>query len=84
MEIRTSAIFHYLSKDQNASLDFDLPGTLQRSGSRKVVLSKFWITDHQGREQTSVVSGQTVVFNFSLLKNTPNNIRNVSVGFSIR
>ena len=79
----TSAIFHYLSKDQNASLDFDLPGTLRRSGSRKVVLSKFWITDHQGREQTSVVSGQTVVFNFSLLKQTPNNIRNVSVGFSI-
>ena len=79
----TAAISHYLSKNQNASIGVDLPATLPRSGSGKVLLRKIWITDPQGREQTSVVSGQTVVFNFSLLKKTPASVHKVSIGFSI-
>jgi lipopolysaccharide transport system ATP-binding protein len=79
----TSAISHYLAKDQNSSVGVDLPATLPRSGSKKVLLRKIWITDLQGREQSSVLSGQTVVFNFSLLKRTSRSIHNVSIGFSI-
>jgi lipopolysaccharide transport system ATP-binding protein len=78
-----SAISHYLSKDQSGSLGVDLPATVPRSGTRKVLVRKIWITDPQGRERVSVASGQTVVFNFSLSKQTPNSIDDVSIGFSI-
>jgi lipopolysaccharide transport system ATP-binding protein len=78
-----SAIAHYLSKEQSSSLGTDLPATSPRSGSRKVLVRKIWISDLEGREQAAVASGQTVVFNFSLSKQTPKSIDNVSIGFSI-
>ena len=78
-----SAIARYCSKDQNASLGVALPVTLPRSGSKKVLLQKIWISDVSGREQASFVSGEDVVFNFCLLKQDAANVRNVSVGFSL-
>jgi lipopolysaccharide transport system ATP-binding protein len=78
-----SSISHYLSKEQNTVLGVDLPATTPRSGNGKVRFQKIWITDLQGREQVSVVSGQTVVFNFALLKKSSSSIHKVSVGFSL-
>jgi lipopolysaccharide transport system ATP-binding protein len=78
-----SAISHYLSQNQGTSLGVELPATSSRSGNGKILVHKIWITDPQGREQAHVSSGQTVVFNFSLLKQTTKTVNNVSIGFGI-
>ena len=75
-----SAISHYLSR---VSPRANVLAALPRSGNRKLILQKIWITDLDGVEQASVVSGQTIMINFSLLKRTSGNVKNVSVGFSI-
>jgi len=78
-----SAISHYLSKDHKAAHGANLPATVARSGSGKTRLQKIWISDAEGRDLISVVSGQTVVFNFDLSLSCRTSVQNVSLGFSI-
>jgi hypothetical protein len=77
-----SAISHYLNKGP-AKSSGGLPAEVRRSGNGKVILERIWVTDATGREQGVVISGQTVVFHFSVRKNAINEVRNVSVGIGL-
>lgn len=77
------AISNYLVSHPETPPGGALAADVPRSGSGKVVLERIWITDVDGREQYTVIAGQTVVFNFLLLNKTHAELRDVKVGFSI-
>jgi lipopolysaccharide transport system ATP-binding protein len=77
------AISHYLVPGLERTAQGNLPAHIPRSGNGKIVLEKVWISSEDGREQETIVTGQSVVFNFKLLNMTKSDLPNVSVGVGI-
>lgn len=79
----TNVIEHYLKKVHSYENFNNLRRIINRSGSKEVILTKFYITDKNGKVLSNITCGQDIFFVFEYESKKSEMLKSLSFGFSL-